>query len=89
MREREGTFMRPIIVAGGLLIALGIAGLVVDNITFTERVVVIDSGPIKVTEDRQPDLAQPDLAMSTIAGIAAIAAGAAMIFIGRDVKSQR
>ena len=70
--------MRPLFVGGILLIALGLAGLVIDNISFTEKRVVVDAGPIKVTADQQHTIPIP-----SIAGVIAILAGAGMVFFGR------
>ena len=70
--------MRPLVVFGILLIAIGIAGLVIDNISFTEKRVVVDAGPIKVTADQQHTIPIP-----SIAGVIAIFAGAGMVFLGR------
>ena len=74
--------MRPLFIAGVLLIAIGIAGLVIDNISFTDQKVVVDAGPIKVTEARQHIIPIP-----SIAGVIAIVAGAAMVFLGRPARS--
>jgi hypothetical protein len=70
--------MKPLVVFGVMLIAIGIAGLVIDNISFTEKKVVIDAGPLKVTADQQRTIPIP-----SIAGVIAIAVGAGMIFFGR------
>ena len=70
--------MRPLVVFGILLIAIGIAGLVIDNISFTEKRVVVDAGPIKVTADQQHTIPIP-----SIGGVIAILAGAGMVFFGR------
>jgi len=70
--------MRPLVVFGILLIAIGIAGLVIDNISFTEKRVVVDAGPINVTADQQHTIPIP-----SIAGVIAILAGAGMVFFGR------
>ncbi len=70
--------MRPLVVFGILLIAIGIAGLVIDNIPFTEKRVVVDAGPIKVTADEQHTTPIP-----SIASVIAILAGAGMVFFGR------
>jgi len=70
--------MRPLVVFGILLIAIGVAGLLIDNISFTEKRVVVDAGPIKVTADQQRSIPIP-----SIAGVIAIVAGAGMIFVSR------
>ena len=71
--------MRPLVVFGIMLIAIGIAGLAIDNISFTEKRTVIEAGPLKVTADQQRTIPIP-----TIAGVIAIVAGAGMIFFGRQ-----
>ena len=70
--------MKPLVVFGILLIAIGIAGLLIDNISFTEKRVVVDAGPIKVTADQQRTIPIP-----SIAAVIAIVAGAGMIFVSR------
>ena len=74
--------MRPLVIFGVLLIAIGIAGLLIDNISFTEKRVVVDAGPIKVTADQQRTLPIP-----SIAGVIAVIAGVCMIFYGRQARS--
>ena len=73
--------MKPLVLIGAVLIALGIAGLAIDHISFTERKTVIDVGPLKVTADEQRIIPIP-----TIAGIIAVVAGAGMIFFGRQAR---
>jgi hypothetical protein len=73
--------MRPLVVFGILLIAIGIAGLVIDNISFTEKRVVVDAGPIKVTADQQRTIPVP-----SIAGVIALAAGIGMLFLDRRAR---
>jgi hypothetical protein len=73
--------MRPMVILGVLLIAIGIAGLIIDNITFTERRTVVDAGPLKVTADQQRSIPVP-----TIAGVIAIVAGAGIIFFSRQAR---
>ena len=45
--------MKPMAIVGILLIAIGIAGLAIDNISFTERKTIVDAGPLKITADEQ------------------------------------
>lgn len=71
--------MKPMVILGVLLIALGVAGLVIANVSFTEKKVVVDAGPLKITADQQRDLPIP-----TIAGIIAVAVGAGLLFYGRN-----
>ena len=81
-KEQGVAAMKPLVVFGLMLIAIGIAGLVIDNIAFTEKKVVIDAGPLKVTADQQRTIPIP-----SIAGVIAIAVGAGMIFFGRQARS--
>jgi hypothetical protein len=74
--------MRPLVIFGVLLIAIGVAGLLIDNISFTEKRVVVDAGPIKVTADQQRSIPIP-----SIAGVIAVIAGVGMIFYGRQARS--
>jgi hypothetical protein len=73
--------MKPMAILGVLLIAIGIAGLAIDNISFTERKTIVDAGPIKVTADEQRNIPIP-----TIAGIVAVIAGAGLLFMGRAAR---
>ena len=62
--------MKPLTIFGGMLIAIGIAGLAIDNISFTERKTIVDAGPLKVTADEQRTIPIP-----TVAGVIAVVAG--------------
>jgi len=62
--------MKPLALVGVLLIVLGVVGLVVENVSFTERKTVLDVGPIKVQADEQRIIPIP-----TIAGVLAVAVG--------------
>jgi hypothetical protein len=73
--------MKPMAILGVLLIALGIAGLAIDNISFTERKTIVDAGPLKITADEQRTIPIP-----TIAGIVAVIAGAGLLFMGRAAR---
>jgi len=73
--------MKPMAILGILLIAIGIAGLAIDNISFTERKTIVDAGPLKVTADEQRTIPIP-----TIAGIVAVIAGAGLLFMGRAAR---
>jgi hypothetical protein len=73
--------MKPAIIFGVLLIAIGIAGLAIDNISFTERKTIVDAGPLKVTADEQRTIPIP-----SIVGVVAVIAGVAMLFMGRRAR---
>jgi uncharacterized membrane protein YidH (DUF202 family) len=74
--------MKPIAVLGAFLIAIGIAGLVIANISFTEKKVIVDAGPLKVTADQQRNIPIP-----TIAGVIAVVVGAGLLFYGRKART--
>jgi uncharacterized membrane protein YidH (DUF202 family) len=70
--------MKPLATIGVVLIVLGIAGLVVANVSFTEHKTVLDAGPIKVTQDQQKTVPIP-----TIAGVVAVVVGLGLVFMSR------
>ena len=74
--------MKPIAILGSLLIAIGIAGLLIANISFTEKKVIVDAGPLQVTADQQRTIPIP-----TIAGVIAVVVGAGLLFYGRKASS--
>jgi hypothetical protein len=55
---------------------------VIANVSFTEKKVIVDAGPLKVTADEQHVVPIP-----TIAGILAVAVGAGLLFYGRNKKA--
>ena len=69
--------MKPLVLVGVVLIALGVVALAVDNISFTERKTVVDVGPLKITADEQKTIPIP-----TIAGVAAVIVGLGLCFTG-------
>jgi len=73
--------MKPMAILGVLLIMIGIAGLAIDNISFTERKTIVDAGPLKVTADQQRTIPIP-----TIAGIVAVVARAGLLLMGRAAR---
>lgn len=70
--------MRNLMLIGVILVVLGIAGLVVQNVSFTEAKKVVDIGPLQVTSEEQHNLPIP-----TIAGIAAVVAGIGLMILSR------
>ncbi len=69
--------MKPIALFGMVLVVLGVIGLVVANVSFTEHKTVLDAGPIKITQDQQKTIPIP-----TIAGVVAIIAGLGLVIVG-------
>ena len=70
--------MKPAAIAGIVLIVLGLAALAYQGFTYTSRETVIDIGPIKATADTQKTVPIPP-----IAGIVAVVAGVALVFVGK------
>ena len=70
--------MRTLLLIGVVLVVLGIAGLIVQNVTFTETKQVLNVGPLPVSAEEQHNMPIP-----TIAGIIAVVAGLGMIFASR------
>jgi hypothetical protein len=69
--------MKPIAIAGVLLIVLGVAALVYQGVTYTSRETIVDIGPIHATADRERTLPLPP-----VVGIAAVAGGVALLVAG-------
>ena len=69
--------MKPIAIAGVLLIVLGLAALVYEGVTYTSRETVLDIGPITATAERQKTLPIPP-----VLGILAVAGGVALLVAG-------
>jgi hypothetical protein len=70
--------MRNLMWVGVLLVVLGIVGLVVQNVHFTETKRVVDVGPLHVNSEEQHNVPIP-----TIAGIIAVIAGLGMVFAAK------
>ena len=70
--------MRNLMAIGVVLIVLGLAGLVIENVTFTETKKVVDIGPLEINSEEQHNVPIP-----TIAGIMAILAGFGLILTSR------
>jgi hypothetical protein len=69
--------MKPMSLAGIVLIVLGLVALVYQGITYTSRETVLDVGPIHATADRQKTLP-----LSPVLGIVAVAGGVALLIAG-------
>jgi uncharacterized membrane protein YidH (DUF202 family) len=70
--------MRNLMAVGVVLIVLGIVGLVVQNVKFTETKKVVDLGPLQVNSEEQHNVPIP-----TIAGIMAVVAGLGIVLASR------
>jgi hypothetical protein len=69
--------LKPLSVAGIVLIVLGLAALVYQGITYTSRETVVDIGPLHATADRQKTLPLPP-----VLGMVAVAGGVALLVAG-------
>jgi hypothetical protein len=69
--------MKPISIAGIILIVLGVAALAYQGITYTSRETVLDIGPVQATAERQKTVPLPP-----VVGIAAVAGGVALLLVG-------
>ena len=70
--------MRNLMWVGVLLVTLGLLGLVVPSVNFTETKKVIDLGPLQVNSTEQHKVPIP-----TIAAIVAVLAGLSVIVASR------
>ena len=70
--------MKPMAIAGLVLVVLGIAGLVFGRFSYTSNKQVIDMGPITASVSEQHHVDVPD-----IASVAAVIAGAVLVFFSR------
>jgi uncharacterized membrane protein YidH (DUF202 family) len=64
---------------GVLLIVFGVVALAVGGIRYTKREKVLDIGPLQATTEKHETIP-----ISPIAGIAAIAGGAVLVFADRS-----
>jgi hypothetical protein len=74
--------MKPISMAGILLIVLGALALVYQGFSYTHREKIFDVGPIHATADEQKQIPLPP-----IFGGLALAAGVALVAIGARRKT--
>jgi hypothetical protein len=70
--------MKPISMAGILLIVLGALALVYQGFTYTHREKILDVGRIHATVDQQKEVPLPPFlgALALVAGVALVAVGA-------------
>jgi hypothetical protein len=74
--------MKPITVAGVVLIVLGLAALAYQGVTYTQRDTVLDVGPLHATADRQKTLPIPP-----IAGVMAVVGGVLFLLVGARARA--
>jgi uncharacterized membrane protein HdeD (DUF308 family) len=69
--------MKPIVLAGVLLLVLGVVALAYQGFSYTTRETVVDIGGLKVDADREKNVALPP-----VLGIAAVVGGVVLIAAG-------
>jgi hypothetical protein len=74
--------MKPVTIAGVVLIVLGLAALAYQGVTYTTHETVLDIGPVHATADRQKTLP-----ISPIVGILAVAGGAVLLLTGTRART--
>jgi len=74
--------MKPISMAGILLVVLGALALAYQGINYTHREKIIDVGPIHATADEQKTIPLPP-----IIGAIALAGGIALLVVGSRQKN--
>jgi hypothetical protein len=70
--------MKPISIAGILLVVLGALALAYQGITYTHHERIVDVGPIHASVDQQKQIPLPPIlgGLALVAGVALIAIGA-------------
>ena len=69
--------MKPLAILGLILIALGLAALVYQGVSYSSRETVLDLGPIKATAEREKTIPLPP-----VMGVTAVVAGVALLVVG-------
>jgi UDP-N-acetylmuramyl pentapeptide phosphotransferase/UDP-N-acetylglucosamine-1-phosphate transferase len=69
--------MRGTVIAGLVLIVLGVAALVYQGVTYTTQKKAVDMGPIQITEKQKHTLPVPPIVggIAVVAGVALVALG--------------
>ena len=70
--------MKPIALLGVVLIVLGVAGLFLSHVTWTETKPVLKAGPLQVNAQEDHTVWIP-----TAAGVMAVLAGVGLVFAGK------
>jgi hypothetical protein len=74
--------MKPLSLAGAVLLVLGLVALFYQGIPYTSRETIIDIGPVQATADREKTLSLPP-----VLGVLAVAGGAGMLLF--DARRKR
>jgi uncharacterized membrane protein YidH (DUF202 family) len=69
--------MKPLTIAGVVLIVVGLAALAYQGVTYTTRETVLDVGPLHATAERQKTLPIPP-----IVGVVAVVGGIVLLVVG-------
>jgi len=69
--------MKPMAIAGIILIVVGLAALAFGGFSYTTRETVVDLGPLQATAERERSFPLPP-----VAGVTAVAAGVALLVVG-------
>jgi hypothetical protein len=70
--------MKPLVLLGVVLIVLGIAGLLISHVSWTETKPVVRLGPLEVNSQEDHTVWIP-----TAAGLVAVLAGLGLVFAGK------
>lgn len=70
--------MKPIALLGVVLIVLGVAGLFLSHVTWTETKPVLKAGPLQISAQEDHTVWIP-----TAAGVVAVLAGLGLVFAGK------
>ena len=70
--------MKPIAILGLVLIVLGIGGLFLSHVTWTETKPIVKAGPLEINSQEDHTVWIP-----TAAGVVAVLAGLGLVFAGK------
>lgn len=70
--------MKPIAVLGLVLIVLGIGGLFISHVSWTETKPIVKAGPLEINSQEDHTVWIP-----TAAGVVAVLAGLGLVFAGK------
>ena len=74
--------IKPITIAGVVLIFVGLAALAYQGVTYTKRETVLDIGPLHATADHQKTLP-----ISPIVGVSVVVGGVVLLFAGARTRA--